>query len=248
MFKKLFRKLFPQKTNTDFPGGYIPNRFIMERIDDGPVLVIGDSNGRDFNPLNEKFEETYLLDVSNNNLASERYFVQRSITEKTPFPDDYFKYVVISNVLEHVWEDKYVLEEVRRILSPAGGLLFCVPLYSDSHDRHYHIYSPNTVKVIFDHAGYEIKERQFAGTMTSLPYGITAILAIVLYPFFKKGSLKRVNELVYGLHKILSKSVSFNKLVNFGGPFSIMIYAKKSDGKIDSIKAQTEKYEKTPNL
>ncbi len=53
-FKKVFRKIFAQKTDLDFPANYISNRFIMERVRKGPILVVGDYTGRDFLTLKKK--------------------------------------------------------------------------------------------------------------------------------------------------------------------------------------------------
>lgn len=247
MFRKLFRKLFPNKTKIDFPGGFIPNKFILDRIDNGPVLVIGDYNGRDFLPLKKKFNETYLLDVSDNNLASGKYFVKQSITSKTPFPDGYFKYVVLTNVIEHVWEDLKTMKEINRILDDDGGLLFCVPLYNDFHDRHFHIYSPKTVKLLFDYSGYEIEESQYMKTITSIPPEIVALLAIITYPIFGQNSLKKVNKFLYNIHTSISDSFFINKFLKFRfkkKALSILIFAKKSNSKKDPIKTQIEGYEK----
>lgn len=247
MFKKIFRKLFYKKTQTDFPDGFIPNKFFLEKINKDPILVIGDYNGRDFLSLNKKFKEVYLLDVSDNNLTKGKYFINQSITEKTPFPDNFFNYVVMANVIEHVWEDKKSLEEIRRILSSKGKLLFCVPFYADDHDKHYHIYSPKTINILFNHSGLNILEKQYMGTMTSMSNNLLAIIYLVFYPFFKQKSPEIINNFLYKIHKYLSKSIFINKFINFKNFFSVLIFAEKSKNKIDPLEVQRKGYQYNKN-
>src|SRR5271154_1633488 len=44
-----------------------------------------------------------------------------------PFPDDAFDRVIISEVLEHIWDDERALVEIVRILRPGGRLAATVP-------------------------------------------------------------------------------------------------------------------------
>jgi len=97
--KQLFRKIFPQKTDLDFPPAYISNRFIMEQVDRGPILVVGDYTGRDFLPLKKKYPDTYLLDIVDNKITDEN-FVLQSITEPTTFREETFQYVVMAEVID----------------------------------------------------------------------------------------------------------------------------------------------------
>lgn len=46
-----------------------------------------------------------------------------------PFPDDSFDAVIVSEVMEHVHDDKGVLAEVVRVLKPGGRLAVTVPRY-----------------------------------------------------------------------------------------------------------------------
>lgn len=44
-----------------------------------------------------------------------------------PFDDDSFESILLDNVLEHVISPEYLLDEVRRVAKPGGGLLVGVP-------------------------------------------------------------------------------------------------------------------------
>ncbi len=46
-----------------------------------------------------------------------------------PFPDDSFDVVIISEVMEHIPDDKGVLAEMVRVLKPGGRIAITVPRY-----------------------------------------------------------------------------------------------------------------------
>lgn len=244
LIKKFFRKLFPEKTDLDFTGGYIPHRFFLERIKNGPVLVIGDYRGRDYLAISKKFKETYLLDVADNGLAKGKYFINQSVTDPLPFPDNFFREILMLEVLEHTWEDKKVLEELRRVLRPDGKLLMSVPFWNDFHERHYHIYSPKTIYLILIHSGYEIIERSYRGLIISLPYWVAAILAVLMFPFWRRKSLERVNVFLYRLHDILAHYGRFNGSHFFKKSGVYIVARKAKNSSVDEIQIQKIYYEK----
>lgn len=247
LHKNLFRRLFPDKTPTDFPGGYIPNKFFSERVKGAPILVVGDYNGRDYSPLKEKYSGVYLLDVVDNNIAPKELFVKQSITERTPFKDKFFKHVILINVIEHVWEDKRTLEEIRRILKDDGELFMNFPFYNDGVDHHYHIYSPRTGRILLRHSGFDVKEwRYYDLKVAVLRNEVIALCAIFLYPFFGKKALEKVNNLIYKTYLLISKPKKLN--TRFGtnrwsrNLFGAFVVAKKSAKIIDPIKVQQESF------
>lgn len=243
----LFRKFFPHKTEVDFPAGYIPNRFFLSRIDKGPVLVVGDYMGRDYSAIKEKIKETYLIDVIDNNIVNNKFFIQQSITELIKFPDNYFQYVVIAEVIEHIWEDKNALKEIYRVLSPEGKLLMSAPLFHDFADHHYHIYSPRTISILLKHSGFSITEAQYKGLAVAVPNGIVALIALLLFPVFGGKALLKVNKFFYYLHLLTGKQKRINSIFRFKYPFlrgyGVLIEAVKSDEVIDSIQVQKDSFQ-----
>lgn len=188
MFNSSFRKIFREKSPTDFPGGYIPNRFIMERIDGGRVLVVGDYNGRDFRPLKEKYPDSVLLDIVDNGIADQSNLVLQSIEYPTPFEKESFNCVVLAEVVEHLWEDMVALREIHRILCQGGKLLITVPFYHDEPEYHFRIHSPRTIRRLLEHAGFEIIKFSFRGLAIQMPYSLVAGLALLFYPLYGKSS------------------------------------------------------------
>lgn len=249
-FRKFFRKVFPHRTKVDFSGGYIPHRFFLERITEGPVLVIGDYTGRDYPAIKEKVGKAYLLDVANTGVASKEFFVEQSLTDSLPFTDNFFKAVLLTEVIEHIWEDKKALEELRRVLVPDGKLLISIPFWNDFHDRHYHIYSPITAELLITHSGYKIIEKNYRGLVTSIPYEAGAFLAMLLWPFFRDKSLGMVNEMLYRLHMALGSRRRLNMIFRFRRVFKrcgVSIVAVKSEPFIDPILKQKSYFEEHRN-
>ncbi len=247
--RRLFRKAFPEKTMSDFPGGYTQNRYILDTIDRGPVLVIGDYEGRDYPDIKKKCEETYLVDVVDNGIAEPEWFRRQSVTEPLPFPDNYFKYAVMTEVLEHVWEDKKTLEEIRRTLAPDGKLLLSVPLYQDFPDHHYHVYSPKTLHILLRHSGFSVLFSDYRGIIVAIPNHLVALLALALYPAYGKQALRKTNEWLYGAHRALRRARRLNSICRFKIPFlwgyGVMITAEKStEERVDDIEIQRRDFTK----
>lgn len=77
--------------------------------------------------------------------------VQKGSAEKLPFPDKYFNVVILSDVLEHVRDDRQALAEARRVLTPDGIVIITVPAHPHlfgGHDRalgHYRRYNRKTL-------------------------------------------------------------------------------------------------------
>jgi SAM-dependent methyltransferase len=61
----------------------------------------------------------------------ERYGVDRllgdDISERLDFPDEYFDYVTMLAVLEHLDDPRFVIEEIFRVLKPCGRLVITTP-------------------------------------------------------------------------------------------------------------------------
>lgn len=95
------------------------------------------------------------------------YVIIRDISEGTEFENDYFDYVFCIEVLEHVRNPYFVLNEIKRILKPGGFLILSVPnpyhfkeiLWNlfNVPDKTGHIYSwtKQTFKKLIKFCGFE---------------------------------------------------------------------------------------------
>ena len=209
--------------------------------------MVGDYAGRDYPAIKEKIKETYLLDIVDNNIADNKFFINQSITELIKFSDNYFQYVVIAEVLEHVWEDKAVLKELHRVLFRDGKLLMSVPLFHDFADYHYHIYSPKTIFLLLKHSGFSIVEAQYKGLAIAVTNEIVALMALLLFPIFGEKALLMVNKFFYRLHVLFGKQEKINSIFRFRYPFlrgyGVLIETVKNNKIVDSIKEQKDNFQ-----
>ncbi|OGY97962.1 MAG: hypothetical protein A2855_01695 [Candidatus Liptonbacteria bacterium RIFCSPHIGHO2_01_FULL_57_28] len=239
MFKRLFRKLFPEKSKTDFAIAYIANRFFMERINADPVLVVGDYTNRDYETLKKRLGRIYSLDVVDNPHIPKEFYLKQSIEDRIPFPDGYFKCVLLAEVIENVWRDRDAMLEINRVLAEDGVLLMSLEFYADE-PLHYHVYSPDSLDLLLRHSNFDAKEIRYQGFVTKfMGARFSAALAIFLYPIFHRKALSKVNEMIWFLDGLLKNSKNIN------GVFEMTAYilAKKSGAAIDPIEVQRRYYE-----
>jgi SAM-dependent methyltransferase len=82
-----------------------------------------------------------------------------------PFKDIDFDSIIISQVLEHIFEPEFFLSEVRRVLKPCGTLLLTVPFVWDEHDQplDYARYSSFGIKYLLEKHGFSILHQDKLG-------------------------------------------------------------------------------------
>ncbi len=56
-----------------------------------------------------------------------RTTVKKASLYSLPYPDNYFDFVICSEVLEHLKDDRKALKEIKRVLKPKGTLIITVP-------------------------------------------------------------------------------------------------------------------------
>lgn len=99
-----------------------------------------------------------------------------------PFPDGAFDRVIVSEVLEHIWDDERVLAEVARVLRPGGRLGATVPTrwperiswalnhrYHDTPGGHVRIYRQRELETRIERAGFWLRGSHHAHALHS-PY------------------------------------------------------------------------------
>ena len=83
-----------------------------------------------------------------------------------PFPDDTFDRVIVSEVLEHIWDDERAIAELVRVLRPGGRIAVTVPTrwpervslgaqhhYHDTPGGHVRIYRQHELEQKLERAG-----------------------------------------------------------------------------------------------
>ena len=107
--------------------------FVNSFVTDGlRVLDVGCSDGFIGSLFLKKHAKVYGLDIDKHKVRQSR---KRGIkaavcdieTDKIPFTDNYFDFILLTDVIEHVFDTDRVLEEVHRVLKKRGVLLVTTP-------------------------------------------------------------------------------------------------------------------------
>ena len=69
------------------------------------------------------------LEIAQKSNLDRRVRIKKGNIYKLPYKENYFDYVICSEVLEHLEEDKKALREVKRVLKRKGTLILTVPNY-----------------------------------------------------------------------------------------------------------------------
>ncbi|MFW6051547.1 MAG: class I SAM-dependent methyltransferase [Myxococcota bacterium] len=103
------------------------------------------------------------------------WMVMRGSIYELPFPDACFDRVIVSEVLEHLHDDRRALVEVSRVLAPGGVLAVSVPRegpeavcwalsreYRNTPGGHVRIYRRRALRRLIAEAGYRVYGSHFA--------------------------------------------------------------------------------------
>lgn len=111
-----------------------------------------------------------------------------------------FDTVVCLNVLEHIEDDLFALEQMRSVLEPGGHLALLVPahqlLYGE-FDRavgHFRRYAKSELKSKLAHADFEVREIKFFSLAAMLPWFING--RIFKRTYLPDGQVDLANRLV----------------------------------------------------
>jgi SAM-dependent methyltransferase len=221
-FGTLYRKMFAKST-TSFPGGFIPSHYIVEGVgaDTDLAIVVGDLIGRDYGVLKEHFTDVKALDIVDNGVIPNRDLLLQDASKPTNIDGGTVDYVVICNVLEHMYGDMECLLEMNRILKGNGRLFIDTPYFSDSPFFHYRIYSPLIFRRMLDKAGFKVVESSYRGVAVGVNNYVFAALAIMLYPVFRTRGAKVANQMFLAINKMFSCSYIVNRRSKHFGEYLV---------------------------
>lgn len=203
------------------------------------VLIIGGSWGRDYYNLREGRNITN-LDLVKMNLPN---FIIHDITKgKFPFKKERFEVIIIAEVLEHIFEDNYVLREIKRILKKNGKLIVSVPYYHDA-DFHVRIHSPKSIKKLLNSEGFEIVEYLERGCFNNLSFLINRVSKL----FNGKTQKKFLDFFVRIDMKLGRNGNKVFKYISIAGLYGGYILLKKGKKK-DFVKINKKAYNKEAEI
>lgn len=109
-----------------------------------------------------------------------------------PFEDSYADTVLLCNVLEHIYEHKFLMHQVHRVLKKGGKLIGFVPFmigyHPDPHD--YFRYTKEALLRICKDAGFrdikitEVGGGPFCSNFNTIVLSMPHVLRAALFPFY----------------------------------------------------------------
>lgn len=166
----------------EFMGMWLKNR----RKSENHALDVGCGNGYFSSKLLSFGCTVTGIDISSEaiKIARSRYkninFVLHNLEDSLPFKNSTFDTVWCSEVLEHLFSPKFVLEEIYRVLKPNGILLCTVPYHGMlknlgialfAFERHYNPIYPHirfftgrSLKALLDHVGFTVEQARHCGS------------------------------------------------------------------------------------
>ncbi len=189
--------------------------YFSELPNGGTVLDYG-SGDRPLEPmLAGKFDRYIAADYPATNAAHARRPDVVINTDGLDLPDESVECVVLTEVLEHLYEPKLVLQEIHRLLKPGGTFIGTVPFAMNEHEQPYdfHRYTFFCLKTMFEKTGFEIRRIEYVGDNVGVAIATaTRVVAIIPKTLHRLGfrrlatathSILRVPEaLYYGAVKI----------------------------------------------
>jgi len=92
-----------------------------------PILEIGSGEGRQYSLLKEKYSDVIPSDINTERWNKNLGEIMELNSEKLPFDDNSINTIYSSNVLEHIQNVNLALKEMKRVLSPEGRMVHCMP-------------------------------------------------------------------------------------------------------------------------
>lgn len=152
------------------------------------ILEVGCGPGGMMSPLS-RFGRVHGLDISRDAL---RYCKQRGFPHvvtgsglELPFADASFDMVALFDAIEHIPDDRRVLEEVKRILKPGGLVFISVPAYQflySQNDRlvhHQRRYTKGRLRRLLDETAFRARKLTYFNTFL-FPLILPAVLVLKL--------------------------------------------------------------------
>jgi len=221
---------------------YIYRQFLKDLPKNSKVLIVGVMGGRDYFLFKNCGYEVTAVDIGNQPEITP--ITLCNIEEPLPFPESTFDAVLIGEVLEHLKHDVVALENIRRVLKPAGKLIVSLPFFNDWEDGHMRIHSPLSGNRLLALGGFTVidyLERPgivWSNIFNSIQHGLSyfsyLLMGKSIYPW--STSLIGRFEWFFG-HKNIFRSI--RKLSKHFGGYYLCI---KSNEIFDHVSVNKELY------
>lgn len=123
---------------------------------------------------------------------------------RIPLSDGTVDCVVLTEVLEHLYEPRIVLAELNRVLKSGGVLIGTVPFAIQQHDEphDYHRYTYYCLKRMFEDAGFRVAELDYIGDAVGVVIASSLAVLEIIPKAFQKMRLAPVADVLRALFRI----------------------------------------------
>lgn len=212
--------------------GIVPYINRITRSKRGCVLDVGCGAKpyRHLFPNNWKYNG---LDIkeANDNFKYNEHDVTYYDGENFPYRDNTFDLLFHSEVMEHVPDTTYFINECYRVLKKGGGLLFTVPFQARYHyiPFDYYRFTPSGIRKLLGDAGY--KEIEIVPRGTDICVAAYKLLTIGYRLFFSKNMSKMLYAILFAPVWIVSLLVGqlslWTKIGSDKDCLGYIVYCKK---------------------
>jgi len=166
------------------------NKEITGRVLKGKVIDIGAGANPSYYKFFQKTEQAEIFNIDL--VGGFRGQILDLEKNSLPYPEENFNQALMFNILEHLYNYKFVLSEARRVLKTGGEVVGFVPFFINIHpDPHdYFRYSREAIEKIFKEAGFhrlKIKAIGFgplAVNYNNLIFLLPKFFRIIIFPFY----------------------------------------------------------------
>ncbi len=148
----------------------------LRRLQKGGLVLDYGSGDRPLEPmLNERFDKYIAADYEASNAGHMRRPDIPIVDYKLGIESNSLDCVILTEVLEHIYEPKAALQEINRVLKPGGSLIGTVPFAVSEHEPpfDFHRYTSFALKRMFDETGFNLVELEYVGD--SVGVAITSV-------------------------------------------------------------------------
>jgi len=175
-------------------------------------------------------EENICVDWTKSLHDSDHLDLECDLNEPLPFHNRYFDTVVLSDVLEHLYQPDALVLEIHRILKPGGHLIMNVPflywIHEGPHD--YYRFTEFALKKYIEHSGLTLVQLEPIGGAFEVVADIFSKMATRI-PFFKSTLVTLIqffSSIFY--QSRLGRTIKNSTAPIF--PYGYFLVAKKPEG------------------
>ena len=193
----------------------------------GKLLDLGCGKVPLFMAYKDCITDNICVDWENTLHKNQHLDVECDLTKALPFEDEEFDTIILSDVLEHIFQPESLWKEMSRVLAIKGTIIINVPFFYCLHERphDYYRYTEFALRMFVKNSGLKLVQLEAIGGTPAIVADIIAkhIQFIPLVGRSISIVIQSITELF--LKSALGKKISANTAQSF--PFGYFLIAEK---------------------